>query len=72
MKLNKEILGANPTLIQQDEIIADEIFVKELWWFDDVPRLLRPAFDQIWNACGLFKSFNYDEDGNWGNGLNMK
>jgi hypothetical protein len=72
MKLNKEILGANPTPIEVDEIITDEIFVKEYWWFDDTPRLLRPVFDEIWNACGLFKSFNFDEDGNWGKGLNMK
>ncbi len=72
MKLNKEILGATPIPIEEDEIKTEEIYVKEYWWFDDVPRLLRPAFDEIWNACGLFKSFNFDEDGNWGNGLNMK
>lgn len=72
MKLNKEILGAIPTPIEEDEIQTDEIYIKEFWWFDDVPRLLRSAFDEIWNSCGLFKSFNYDEDGNWGNGLNMK
>jgi hypothetical protein len=72
MKLNKEILGATPTSIEEDEIKTEEIYVKEYWWFDDVPRLFRPAFDEIWNACGLFKSFNFDEEGNWGNGLNMK
>ncbi|MCG3220757.1 MAG: hypothetical protein H7641_05195 [Candidatus Heimdallarchaeota archaeon] len=72
MKLNKEILGATPTPIEEDEIKTEEIYVKEYWWFDDAPRLFKPAFDEIWNACGLFKSFNFDEDGNWGNGLNMK
>ncbi|NPD89221.1 MAG: hypothetical protein HGN29_10895 [Asgard group archaeon] len=72
MKLNQNILGANPVPIEEDEIKTEEIYVKEYWWFDDVPRLFRPAFDEIWNACGMFKSFNFDEDGNWGNGLNMK
>lgn len=72
MKLNKEILGATPTPIEEDEIKTEEIYVKEYWWFDDAPRLFKTAFDEIWNACGLFKSFNFDEDGNWGNGLNMK
>ncbi|MCG3226286.1 MAG: hypothetical protein H7645_05145 [Candidatus Heimdallarchaeota archaeon] len=72
MKLNNEILGATPLPIEEDEIKTEEIYVKEYWWFDDVPRLFKTAFDEIWNACGLFKSFNFDEDGNWGNGLNMK
>ncbi|MHA1954977.1 MAG: hypothetical protein ACW96U_13640 [Candidatus Heimdallarchaeaceae archaeon] len=72
MKLNNEILGATPIPIEEDEIKTEEIYVKEYWWFDDAPRLFKPAFDEIWNACGLFKSFNFDEEGNWGNGLNMK
>lgn len=31
----------------------------------DASRLLRPAFDMIWNAGGLPSSLNYDNDGNW-------
>ncbi|MDD2745348.1 MAG: ATP-binding protein [Candidatus Gracilibacteria bacterium] len=28
-------------------------------------QILRPMFDTIWNACGLPRSLNFDEDGNW-------
>ena len=27
--------------------------------------VLKPAFDAIWNSCGLAKSLNYDENGEW-------
>lgn len=30
-----------------------------------VELLMRPLFDQIWNACGWHGSINYDRDGNW-------
>lgn len=34
--------------------------------YDVKPEVvLRPAFDVIWNACGLAKSLNYDEKGEW-------
>lgn len=26
---------------------------------------MRPAFDAVWNACGLPRSLNYDENGTW-------
>jgi len=31
----------------------------------DLPRALRPMFDAAWNACGIARSLNYDEKGNW-------
>lgn len=31
----------------------------------DVSKELRPVFDQVWNACGFERSFNYDETGKW-------
>ncbi len=31
----------------------------------DLPRALRPMFDAVWNACGIARSLNYDEKGNW-------
>jgi hypothetical protein len=71
LKLNKEILGANPTPIEEDILKLEEIFVEDYDDFIIIPRLLQPWFDEIWQACGLFKSFNYDEEGNWGQGLNM-
>lgn len=26
---------------------------------------LKPAFDMVWNAFGVVRSWNYDETGNW-------
>lgn len=31
----------------------------------DPSVFLRPAFDLVWNAGGMPKSLNYDDDGNW-------
>jgi len=70
MKLNKPILGVNPVPIDKDELKLEEIYVEDYSETEDIPRLVQPWFDEIWNACGMFKSFNYDENGNWGYGLN--
>jgi len=70
MKLNKEILGAIPTPIQENVIKLEEIYIEDYAETEDIPRLIQTWFDDIWNACGMFKSFNYDENGNWGYGLN--
>lgn len=72
MKLNRDILGVNPIPIDHDELKLDEIYVEDYSQTEDIPRLVQPWFDDIWNACGMFKSFNYDEDGNWGYGLNCE
>ncbi len=31
----------------------------------DPGTLLQPAFDALWQACGIEKSMNYDDNGNW-------
>jgi hypothetical protein len=31
----------------------------------DVGRILQPAFDALWQACGIERSMNYDEQSNW-------
>jgi hypothetical protein len=34
--------------------------------YDIKPEVvLRPTFDAVWNSCGLAKSLNYDEKGEW-------
>ncbi len=53
--------GAKP--IDRDHLLADEILIESVTESPD--RLLRPLFDQIWNACGWLGSINYDEAGNW-------
>jgi len=49
--------------IDRDAVILQEVV------FDgpdvDVPTVLKPLFDQVWNACGFPRSFNYTEAGVW-------
>ena len=47
----------------QDVMLLPEVVVEDLG--TDPGRLLRPAFDVVWNAFGLRRSLNYDEQGNW-------
>lgn len=45
------------------ELLLPNILVRE---HDvDVPQLLKPAFDTLWQAHGLARSFCYDDDGSW-------
>jgi Putative DNA-binding domain len=38
----------------------------EIEFYDqDLPTLLKPYFDILWNACGFERSYNYDESGKW-------
>ena len=72
MKLKNSILGATPTAIEEDELKLSEIFIEDHSQLDNISITLKPWFDEVWNACGMFKSFNYDEENNWGLGLNMR
>ena len=52
--------------IDRDILVLPDILIEETP--RNLPYLLRPAFDAVWNACGLPRSRNYDENGNWVNG----
>lgn len=71
MSLNQDILGVQPIQCQEEVLKFSDIFIENFNNVDNVPRMMQPVFDEVWNAFGMFKSFNYDEDGNWGYGLNM-
>ncbi len=49
--IDKDILLLPEVVIENYDVIAKDV--------------LRPCFDSIWNACGLPRSFNYDDDGEW-------
>lgn len=50
--------------IDRDFLLAPEIIVDN---YEIIAKdVLRPSFDSIWNACGLPRSLNYDDSGNWG------
>ena len=49
--------------IDRDHLILPDRLAESLGL--DAAALLRPSFDQVWNACGHDRSLNYDEKGNW-------
>lgn len=50
--------------IPDDHLLTDEILVEST---QQLPAaILRPLFDQVWNACGYPQSRNYKSDGTWG------
>lgn len=49
--------------IDSDSLILPEVVVEDLT--TPASLILRPLFDLIWNACGLPRSANFNEDGDW-------
>ena len=49
--------------IDRDNLLTEEILIESLPARADA--ILRPLFDQIWNACGWYGSINYNEAGEW-------
>ena len=49
--------------IDRDELFIPPIRIES---YDlSAERILKSAFDSVWNACGYKQSSNYDEKGNW-------
>jgi hypothetical protein len=46
-----------------DDVILPEVICEST--SQDISIILRPVFDMVWNAFGLIRSFNYDENGSW-------
>ena len=50
----------------RDDLLVPEALVQGDWpGRDGVERLMKPMFDAVWNACGLVRSANFDDDGRW-------
>jgi hypothetical protein len=49
--------------INQDNLLLPEKVVETI---EETPgKILRSIFDLVWNSCGIQKSPNFDEEGNW-------
>ncbi len=57
------VIYENDHPLSQDVVLLPEVVMEDFG--DDPGRLLRPAFDVVWNAFGLLRSLNYDDQGNW-------
>jgi hypothetical protein len=51
--------------IVQSDLLLPEIIIDSLT--DDLQRKIRPVFDMIWNAGGVSKSLNFDDEGKFKN-----
>jgi len=54
--------------IDRQNLILPELMVEDYGKVandNDIARLLRPALDSVWNACGEPWSINFNKDGNW-------
>lgn len=49
--------------IDRDHLNPPNVLIES--YNEDLGKLLKPTFDSLWNACGISKSPNYDETGNW-------
>lgn len=49
--------------IAHDTLALSETVVQD--FSDDPLEILKPMFDIVWNACGLERSRNFDNEGNW-------
>lgn len=63
MSVDRRHIFREETPIDRDRLLLPEVICED--YGADVPRLLQPIFDAVWNACGYERSFNYDKDGNW-------
>jgi hypothetical protein len=53
----------------RDVLLIPDILIEENVKDSDVPILLNPLINSIWNACGYQNSPNYDTVGNYKNKL---
>lgn len=51
------------TPIDRDIVVLPDVLIED--YEADVPTVLRPIFDAIWNAAGWERSMNYTEEGRW-------
>lgn len=53
----------SPHIIDRDLLLLPEIIIES---YDiSASKVLKPCFDSIWNACGLPRSLNYNDKGEW-------
>lgn len=60
----KRFWSLDAQAIDRDILLIPDVMIEN---YDIKAKdILRPCFDSIWNACGYSRSFNYNEQGEWG------
>ena len=60
----------NINKIDREILYLPEILIED--YTVSVPKFVRPIFDAFWNSAGWRESLGYDENGEWGKGLNFR
>ena len=55
--------GRRKYTIDRDTLQLPEVLIED--FNVNVGEIMKPCFDAIWNACGISKSPNYNENGVW-------
>jgi len=55
--------GLDSQPIDRDVAILPEVQVGS--FDEEIPTVIKPIFDAVWNACGFSHSYNYTENGTW-------
>lgn len=50
-------------LFDRDEMLLRDVLLTD--WQGDVPTQVKPLLDELWQAAGLPRCLDYDEQGNW-------
>jgi hypothetical protein len=59
---NRNAFQRNTPLLT-DRLVSDDMVIYSSK--TDVPRLLKPFFDTVWNHAGWERSYNFDDNGQW-------
>lgn len=54
--------GGEP-IVDRDTLLLPDVLVED--YAVDVPRMMKPVFDAMWQALGMSRSLCYQEDGTW-------
>jgi hypothetical protein len=55
--------GLEPKPFDRDAVLLREVLLTT--WQGDAEKLLKPLLDELWQAAGLERCFDYDAEGNW-------
>lgn len=61
--VHQSLMGRENSTIDRDLLLLPDVLIEN--YTPDIPTLLRPVFDAVWNAAGWERSFYYDENGKW-------
>jgi len=63
MWVGSERDSPNAHRVDREHLLTDEILIESD--SEAADAILRPLFDQVWNACGWHGSINYNNEGKW-------